>query len=357
MLRSLNLELWRRIVLVGLVLALSIWLLRLTDPIGPPGKDLYQVWLGARTLLHGGDPYGPEVRAEMHRAYGWWGQHGLPYPLPALWLHLPLALLPLTPATWLWKALCLATILLFAVWRGAGWWQALVPLLFLPLVRAFQLYQPSLTWLALACVTIITMERRWRAPAGLGLALLPAKPQVGLIIAVLGLLWAWRHDRRLWWWGVGCSALIWGGSLLLFPDWWREWLVAVRAYRSAYGHLMAGALPWALLLLLPALRLPWWGWDATAQAVLFPAHDTYVLAPLLLAWLALGGAPALIGVLCSWSGIFVLNGPALLWGAYFVPYLILMSWAGMRRSFLDRWPGWRDRLRRRGTVLSREADA
>lgn len=347
---------WRRAALVAVVLALFIWLLRLDDPFGPPGKDLYQVWLGARTLLQGDDPYGPEVRAEMRRAYGWWGQHGLPYPLPALWLHLPLALLPLSLAVWLWKVLCLATLLLFAVWRGGSWWSMLLPLLFLPVGRAAALSQPSLTWLALACLTIIAMEQRWRPLAGLGLALLPAKPQVGLIIAVVGLLWAWRHDRRLWWWGLGTTALIWGGSLLLFPGWWREWLVAVRAYRSAYGHLMVGSLPWALLLLLPALRLPWWGWAATAQAVLFPAHDSYVLAPLLLAWVALGGAPALIGVLCSWSGVLFLNVPALLWGAYWAPYLILVSWASTWR-FPGRRDEWRHRLHRRVMARPREADA
>ncbi len=132
-----------------------------------PGADFYQVWLGARTLLAGENPYGEAVRIEMRRAYQEWGQHGLPYPLPALLAVTPFALLPLNIAVVIWLVLCLLAIASLAFVKSDWRLQLAIPLLFLPVTRLVDLRQPTLMWVALGSFLVVAFQQRWSILAGL----------------------------------------------------------------------------------------------------------------------------------------------------------------------------------------------
>lgn len=302
----------------------------------PPGADFYQVWLGARALLAGENPYGEAVRIEMRRAYQEWGQHGLPYPLPALIAITPFALLPLHIAVVIWIVLCLFAIALLAFLKHEWRLQLALPLLFLPVTRLVDLRQPTLMWIALGSVLVIAFQRRWSLLAGLCLALLPAKPQAGLVLALVGFLWAIYNDRQAVRWGVVWGIIFWGGAFVLLPTWIQDCLVAIAKYRALYNTFWL--LPLGALCILASMHLPWWAIAATAQAVLFPTHEIYGLSPLLIAWFAIGGRLALIGTSISWGFFFFIEGlissPQHLMALILVPYLLAAMYRGYQHGLI-----------------------
>lgn len=338
----------RRITTGALMMAVAVWLLFLSYAIypGPPSGDFYQLWLGAQALLRGQDPYGAAVQAEMQHAYQEWGQHGLPYPLPAFYPIVPLTLLPFDTATWLWVALCLGGIatLIFVdpAWRR----QVIILLLFVPVFRTVGLRQPTLMWVALAALAIFALHRRWDILAGLCLALLPAKPQVGLIIAVVGGVWALLNQRRAFRWAVLWGVLLWGGAFVLVPGWLASCLRSMLLYRELYTA--TSLLPLGLIVVVASYRLPWWAGAAAAQVVLFPIHDVYMMLPLLIGWFAIGGPLAWAGVGWSWTWLVVNPGSeaAKLWICILLPYLVAAIW----RAAQGREHGWGWLRARRGAL-------
>ncbi len=293
---------------------------------GPPGQDFYQLWLGARMLIHGSSPYGEVVQREMSRAYGQWGGHSLPYPLPAVMVVTPLAILPLGTALVVWLSLNLVA-LSAPVWlQRKGHYHLLLLLVFLPLVRTVGIAQPTLMWTSLAILLVVALQRGWSIPAGLCLALLPAKPQAGLIFATVGAMWALRHQRRALVWAGLWSLVIWGESFLLVPDWLGPVVTSVRRYSVLYPA--PSLLPLGLLVIVAAYRLPWWGVAAAAQVILFPVRDIYSTLPLLVGWIAIGGPLGLIGAGLSWGWFALSSLPFVprLWVSIFLPFAAAALW-------------------------------
>lgn len=341
----------RRWIYTGALLAaVGTWLVFLSYSIypGPPGGDFYQLWLGARSLAQGQDPYGSAVQAEMLRAYGKWGQHGLPYPLPAFYAIIPLTLLPLDTAMWLWIGLCLLGMATLIFVQPAWRQQVLILLLFVPVFRSVGLRQPTLMWVALAAATIFALHRNRLVLAGLGLALLPAKPQVGLFIAIAGMIWALIYQRRAFWSAIVWGALLWGGAFVLVPNWLSSCLHSILLYRELYPG--TSLLPLALIVVLVSYRLPWWAGAAAAQAVMFPIHDVYMTLPLLIAWFAIGGPLAWVGVAWSWSWLVIHSGSVAekLWVCILAPYVLAAILRAAQGWGYDRaWFGTQIRFLRR----------
>ncbi len=102
-------------------------------------------------------------------------------------------------------------------------------------------------WVGLEVLLVLALERRWSILAGLCLALLPAKPQVGLVFAVAGAAWALRYQRRSLWWGLALGVVLWGGSFLLVPDWLGATLTSIIRYQALYPA--SSLLPLGLLVL------------------------------------------------------------------------------------------------------------
>lgn len=198
----------------GALAAGYVWLYYHTHPAH--WSDLDQIWLGARALLAGENPY-PAVE----QSFAW----PLYYPLPAILVGLPLALFSLTFARCAFAFLT-AAVAIYAVAR----------------------YRPSL-WLLLASGPFLyAIQRGQWSPLILAACLIPAwgivaaaKPTVGL--AAL----AYRPSRVAF---IGIAALVLL-SLLVLPHWPFDWVEAARRNHHLRPPIV---LPAGFMLGLAALR-------------------------------------------------------------------------------------------------------
>jgi len=266
-----------RPVLCGLIVgAIAATLVGHALARGPFASDFDQLWVAGRALLSGSDPYAAVASAHINLGYP------LYYPLPAVILTLPLALLPLTTAR-LGFAIACGFIAGFGLQR-LGLYALLVvlsPLFQTPIIQG-QI-----------------------APALAGAAMVPtlgfmlaAKPTIGLA------LWLSRPSRRA---AIGALALV-ALTVLLWPWWPRAWVDAIRLAPHIVPPIMR---PGGVLLLLGALR---WrrpeGRLLAAWAFVPHTEAIYDLTPLIL--VAASAADALALVACSWVTLvahFMLRQP------------------------------------------------
>jgi hypothetical protein len=326
-------------LLLGLALLVAIWvvLFILQGTPDPLGKDFFPLWLGGRLILAGQNPYSADVRAYLVQHWPMpFAAAGILYPVPALLATLPFALLPLAVAVPLWVALGCVTagsaIKLRLDWKA----QIATLFLFMPLYRAVLMKQATLIWLGLAVLLLLALRARWLPLAGLCMAILPAKPQTGLLFALVAAVWALREDRRLLTWATAWAVPIWGGAFLVRPNWIQEALDAV-ALNSVIVAPQS-LLPLGLVLVLVSWRLPWYAIVAAAQVVLFPLTDMYSTAPLLLGWVAIGGPLAWLGAGVSWLWplLGASNSVPALWVFVLLPYTICALWRSLANRRLLR---------------------
>jgi hypothetical protein len=316
----------RWLLLIGCV-GLWVGLFFLRQPKDGLGTDFYPLYRAGQALLAGENPYGPALMAEFVRDWRVpYAAAGFAYPLPAVVGVWPVLLLPLPLAILVW--LVAGTLGSAAAIRLRSDWRTLLllPFCFMPLHGAAIMKQATLIWFALIVVLIFAMRREKAWLVGLCVALLPAKPQVGILFALAGLVWAWRSHRRTLFWVVGWGALIWGGSFLLQPHWVTDWLASVARYnRIVYT---ASLLPLGLVLLIVTWRLPWYARLGAAQVALFPITDVYSTLPLLLTWVGIGGPLALLGSSISWLGVLagLPNTIVVLWAVVLVPLIACAAW-------------------------------
>lgn len=202
-------------LVTGLVSAIYVILLYSHQPPGVI-SDWDATWTGARALLHGENPY----TSIPNPPWPW----GLNYPLPAVLLSAPFALLPLVVARALFvgvgTALFTFAILRKGLWRlyllvsGAMYW-SWIPVQWAPLLIGAAL-TPGLGWI------------------------LAAKPTMGFA------LWVAYPD---WWTVLGGLGLL-AISFVLQPDWVHHWMAAV----SHLHHTPNLLRPGGVLLLLALLR-------------------------------------------------------------------------------------------------------
>lgn len=291
-------ERWLMAMLVGAAL-MGISLL-----VG--GRD-YQPPLWALQLeLAGDSAYGEVMQARFAEHYDEpFASGGFAYPLPVMWLALPLIVLP----EWM----------IGPVWGMLGVGSALVGLLllrmplfllfFLPLPLGFILQQVTVMLVGLLLIGIWAwQQRRWWILGAIVALTIGAKPQATLVAAVVLAFLALRAGA--WLPIVVCMLAVFLPTFLLEPNWVGAWVAAVARYHSAIGPKMLWQwIPVALLLL--GFRQYWAG-AAVLQIALFPSLLGYTLLPLLLAYVD----PAirrfsLLGVALSWSSIFLLVYPLL----------------------------------------------
>lgn len=263
------------------------------------GVDFEPLYFAAQRVQAGLSPYGADATSAL--AAQWpapFVAAGIAYPLQIILLVLPLTWLPWTLALSLWVSA--GTIMAYRSIRLASPWPyvLLLPLLFLPFHRNIMLGQATLVWFGLTVTMLLAIKSPQPWLVGLTCALLVLKPQNGLLFAVAGLVWAFRHDRRALWWFAGGSGALGIVSLLVQPGWIDAWLQQMQVYRGIVQP--PTLLPAGLLLVLACWRLPWWARVAAAQVVFFPLSDVYSTLPLLLCWIAIGGPAALIGAGVSW---------------------------------------------------------
>jgi hypothetical protein len=183
------------------------------------GGDHLVVWRAAHIVLDGGDPYrliwSMDLPA-LHTPFN--------YPLPAVAMGMPFAWLHQWDAAIAFVT-CSAALLGFAVTRDHF---NRVPLLFsVPYVFAAQFAQTSFLILALALI-----------PAAAGLTVM--KPNVGLA------LFAWRPTWRT---VITGGALV-VGTVIISPEWPREWLTLVRTSQTHRAPMFVGIGAIGLLAVL-----------------------------------------------------------------------------------------------------------
>ena len=220
-------------------------------------SDLYPRWLGARELLlRGRNPYSPEITAEIQKGY--YGrvldasrpddprdQQGFAYPVYVVFLLAPVIGLPFHTAQilfyWLLIAFTAASMLL---WLRTLQWRlpalviascTVLTLGSLPVVQGIKLQQLSLLVAALLAASAASIAGGFLFLGGMFLALATIKPQLaGPLVAWL-LIWAvsdWKSRRRLVLGFGAMMVLLFVGSALVLPGWWRMFLASVRRYRE-----------------------------------------------------------------------------------------------------------------------------
>jgi hypothetical protein len=226
----------------------------------PDPGDLYPRWYGAHELLlHGRDPYSPEISHEIQTFY-----YGHPldttgvdrgrdeqrfaYPLyvafflaPTIWMPFPVVQIVVR------CTLAVATAASVLLWlRALRWRLSLIRLLTIvvltlsspPLVQGLKLQQLALlvAFFLAACAALLSKGKLFWA--GCFLALATSKPQLALLPMIWFLIWAtgdWKKRQRLVWGFGGTMAVLIGGAQLVSPGWLPCFLHGLVAYTHYAG--------------------------------------------------------------------------------------------------------------------------
>lgn len=186
-------------------------------------SDFDQLWLGARAITAGADPYIVVPRDTRWPLY---------YPMPAILIALPFTLLPMALASAVWTALGFA-LLAFAL-SARGFWP-LVLLATPPAISAANLAQ----WTPILTAAVLLP---WLAWLGVG------KPTTGA--ALLG---GWATPQRMALNAIPALVLV-VLSFALRPAWFGEWLTAVR---SAQHFVPLILRPGGFVMLAALVRWRW----------------------------------------------------------------------------------------------------
>jgi hypothetical protein len=206
---------WWAAGLVGLGSGLVCWLAYRLPP--PSTSDFEQIWLGARVLLAGADPYAVVPTTGT--------RFPLFYPLTAVVVGIPFAPLPFAAARVLWAAATGAVFACAALRYGRGLPVALLSAGFLNAIVQGQ-------WSPLLTAAVVLPSLSW---------LLAAKPSLGAA------LFAGFPTRRA---VIGGLALV-GLTLVISPRWPIRWLEGLSATTHMTPLLVR---PGGFLLLLALIR-------------------------------------------------------------------------------------------------------
>jgi len=228
------------------------------EAIGQPVDigDLYPRWHGARELLlHGRDPYSPEVSGEIQTAY-----YGRPldtvgadrgrdeqrfvYPVYVVFFLAPTLELSFTNAQIVIRwALAILTAWSVLLWLRALPWQppvaVKVTLIVLTLsspalVQGLRLQQLALLVAFLLAACAAQMVRGRLLSAGCLLACATIKPQLAFFPVLWFLIWVignWKQRQRFVWGFAGTLALLMAAGELVLPGWLWKFIDGLEAYR------------------------------------------------------------------------------------------------------------------------------
>src|SRR6266850_7385859 len=166
-------------------------------------SDLYPRWLGARELLlHGRDPYSPEITREIQRGY--YGreldssrpndpkdQSSFAYPVYVVFLLAPTVFMSFSSVKilsfWFLTSCAALSVPLWKRWLNVhvSRWRTLTTMVLLlgsyPFIEGVSLQQPVLLVALLLASSCVARQRGWLVVSGVLLALATIKPQVALL--------------------------------------------------------------------------------------------------------------------------------------------------------------------------------
>ncbi len=206
--------------------------------------------------LAGGKAYGPEMEALFHEHYPErYAEAGFAYPLPAMWLALPIVFLPDMVQDHMWTLLTIALVVVGLRLHR----MSLFFLLYFPLVVGIYYRQvtPMLVGLLLIGMWAVAHKRWWLT--GMIVALtIAAKPQTTLLLSsVLAVLALYRGGGKQI---VTCGAVVALATFALEPTWMQQWFAAMTTFSGTIQREM-------LWQLLPVAFVLWWRgyrWGAAA---------------------------------------------------------------------------------------------
>ena len=256
----------------------------LADAAPSPQKGLLPEWVGSRAVLHGQDPYQPEVARQIanglypgeHLSGSEVDQHRFAYPVFFAFLFFPAAVLPFEVA----QKFALAGGALLT-YLSIGWWlhdnrpgklaaltMALLVFASYPTVLALQLRQPTLIIAAVLAAAFSGLRSGRMVPAGILAGLSTAKPQLAIAVVLPLSIWSlarWRQRKAfLLSLSATVSALLMASERVV-PGWFSHWLSTLLAYSHYTGAnpllqdalARYGFLPAAMLLVGAVVWASW----------------------------------------------------------------------------------------------------
>jgi hypothetical protein len=220
-------------------------------------SDLYPQWLGARELLlHGRDPYGPDVTRDIQQ--GFYGrpldpaiqgepkdQQGFAYPVYVTFYLAPTIRLQFETVrkAFFWILLCLtaATIpmwLRVLRWSAPLWAQASMIIFTvgsLTVMQGLKLPQLTLLVAGLVAIGLALLASDRPIAAGIALACATIKPQLVWLLFLWLTIWTLADWRRRYRWAASflfTMAILCGASEWYLPHWIPRFLQALQRYRS-----------------------------------------------------------------------------------------------------------------------------
>jgi hypothetical protein len=215
-------------------------------------SDLYLHWVGARELLlHGRNPYGPDVTREIQQGY-----YGRPldrpgdpkdqrfaYPVYVTFFLAPFIHLPfdIVRKGFFWALLWLtvATIPLWLRvlrWAAPLWAQAsliVFTLGSLTVMQGLKLQQMTLLVAALLAIALALLASGRPIAAGIALALATIKPQLVWLLLLCLMIWTLADWRRRYRWAASflvTMAILCAVSEWYLPHWIPQFLQAMLEY-------------------------------------------------------------------------------------------------------------------------------
>ena len=238
------------------------------------GNDLYPIWLASGELLHGRNPYSPELTPRIET-----GLYGRPldrstssdgsvnmrafgYPLYTIFLLAPLTLLSF-PVVQVVIAIVLPVVAALCAFL---WLRALQMRLSLagtitviafalasyPVLEGIYAGQPGLLTAALIAGTIAALVRERYVLAGVLLPCASIKPQLVLLVAIWLLLWAlsnWQQRKNFVFAFFATTTVLLLASALVLHGWLANWIQMLFEYRRlspaplvefVLGHVAGG---------------------------------------------------------------------------------------------------------------------
>lgn len=278
-------------------------------------EDMYPRWVGTRELLlHGRNPYGPEVSHEIQMAF-----YGHPieqtydkpqseivdeqrfaYPIYVVFLMAPTIHMDFDQLQ-TWAPLALALLMAASVWMWIRVLQWKVPLLLMvalvlfvlsapQLAQALRLRQLGLVVAFLLALATWLVTRQQYLLAGVLLAFATIKPQMVALCIVWFLIWSLGEWRKRWPLATGfliCFGVLCVVGEWLVPTWPRDFVNGLEAYskyfpitsplRLILGNWIGGAF--SIMLFIALFVYSWRQRQAAANSSEF----TLVLALYLIA--------------------------------------------------------------------------
>ncbi|MGB9204694.1 MAG: glycosyltransferase family 87 protein [Terriglobales bacterium] len=243
-------------------------------------SDLYPRWVGARELLlHGRDPYSPEVTREIQA--GFYGrpldpsrpddprdQEGFAYPVYVVFclaptIGMPFAILHKACYWVLFFLTCATTLLWLRILRRSAplWMQAGLLALTLgspAVMQGLKLRQMTLLVAGLLAIAITLLVADYPVAAGFFLAWASIKPQLVVLLLLWLTLWTlggWRRRYRLAASFLTTMTILVAASEWYLPHWIPRFWRAIQAYEhytasaSVMDNLFGAPWSWALEVL------------------------------------------------------------------------------------------------------------